>query len=147
MCESGVKNVKLDSDEKRHTTVQSSRQDTYYYLSSGSSNEYRLTQVEHKSVPGINFSRRDRMQIRPLNDGPPKLTRFAVLLRVRNKAPEIVAQAIIEPIISIFGPPETLHSDQGPEFENIVIYQMQQILGYKKTRTASYRPQRTRTSH
>lgn len=69
------------------------------------------------------------------------LTRFAVLLPVRNKAAETVAQAIIERIISIFGPPETLHSDQGPEFENKIIYQMQQILGYKKTRTTPYRPQ------
>ena len=65
------------------------------------------------------------------------LTRFAVLLPVRNKTAETVAQAIIERIISIFGPPETLHSDQGPEFENKVIYQLQQILGYKKTRTTS----------
>ena len=49
------------------------------------------------------------------------LMRFAVLLRVRNKTAETVANAIIERIISIFGPLETLHSDQGPEFENKVI--------------------------
>ena len=69
------------------------------------------------------------------------LTRFAVLLPVRNKAAETVADAIIERIISICGPPETLHSDQGPEFKNKVIYQLQQILGYKKTCTTPYRPQ------
>ena len=69
------------------------------------------------------------------------LTRFAVLLPVRNKTVEPVANAIIEKIISIFGPPETLQSDQGPEFENQVIYQLQQILEYKKTRTTPYRPQ------
>ena len=69
------------------------------------------------------------------------LTRFAVLLPVRNKTAETVANAIIERKISIFGPPETLHSDQGPEFENKVIYQLQQILGYKKIRTTPYRPQ------
>ena len=63
------------------------------------------------------------------------LTRFAVLVPVRDKAAETVAQAIIERIISIFGPPETLHSDQGSEFENEVIYQLQLILGYKKTCT------------
>ena len=69
------------------------------------------------------------------------VTRFAVLLRVRKKTAETVANAIIERIISIFGPPETLHFDQGPEFVNKVIYQLQQILGYKKTRTTPYRPQ------
>ena len=60
------------------------------------------------------------------------LTRFAVLLPVRNKTAETVANAIIERIISIFCPPETLHSDQGPELENKVIYQLQQMLGYKR---------------
>ena len=69
------------------------------------------------------------------------LTRFAVLLPVRNETAETVANAIIERVISIFGPPEILHSDQGPEFENKVICQLQQILGYKKTRTTPYRPQ------
>ena len=69
------------------------------------------------------------------------LTRFAVLVPVRNKAAETVAQAIIERIISIFGPPETLHSDQGSEFENMVIYKLQLILEYKKTHTTPYRPQ------
>ena len=70
------------------------------------------------------------------------LTRFAVLLPVRDKAADtVVARPIIERIISILGRPETLHSDQGPEFENKVIYQLQQILGYKKTRTTPYRPQ------
>ena len=56
------------------------------------------------------------------------LTRFALLLTVRDKAAETVARAIIERIIGIFGPPENLHSDQGTEFENRVIYQLQQIL-------------------
>ena len=68
------------------------------------------------------------------------LTRFAVLLPVRNKTAETVANAIIERIISIFGPPETLHNNHGPEFENKVIYQLQQILAYKKPRTTPYRP-------
>ena len=69
------------------------------------------------------------------------LTRFAALLPVRDKAADTVARAIIERIVSIFGPPETLHSDQGPEIENKVIHELQQILGYKKTRTTSHRPQ------
>ena len=69
------------------------------------------------------------------------LTRFAVLVSARHKAAETVAQAIIERIIGIFGPPETLHSNQGPDSENRVICQLQQILGYKNTRTTPYRPQ------
>ena len=37
-------------------------------------------------------------------------------------------------VFDIFGPPETLHSDQGREFENKVISQLQEVFGYKKTR-------------
>ena len=69
------------------------------------------------------------------------LTMFEVLLPVRNKTAETVANAIIARIISIFDLPETLHSDEGPEFRNIMIYQLQQILGNKKTRTTPYRLQ------
>ena len=69
------------------------------------------------------------------------LTRFAVLVPVRNKSADTVAHAIIEQTISVFGPSETLHSDQGTELENKVIYQLQQILEYKSTRTTPCRPQ------
>ena len=37
--------------------------------------------------------------------------------------------------------PETLHRNRGSEFENQIIYQLQQILGCHKTRTTPYRPQ------
>ena len=63
------------------------------------------------------------------------------ILPVRTKTAETVANAIVDSIVSIFGPPETLHSDQGPDIENKVIYQLKQVLGYKKTRTTPYRPQ------
>ena len=49
------------------------------------------------------------------------LTRFTVLIPIPNKSAVTVAQAIIDRIISIFGSPEKLHSDQGPEFENSVV--------------------------
>ena len=41
----------------------------------------------------------------------------------------------------MFGPPETLHSDQGKEFENELVKELQSVFGYKKTRTAAFRPQ------
>ena len=41
----------------------------------------------------------------------------------------------------VFGVPETLHSDQGKELENQVVKELQSVSGYKKTRTAAYRPQ------
>ena len=44
-------------------------------------------------------------------------------------------------MFSVFGPPETLHSDQGKEFENELVKELQSVFGYKKTRTAAFRPQ------
>ena len=41
----------------------------------------------------------------------------------------------------MFGPSETLHNDQGKEFENELVKELQSVFGYKKTRTAAFRPQ------
>lgn len=41
------------------------------------------------------------------------LTRFVLRIPVPNKATEIVAAALNEYVVGIFGPSETLHSDQG----------------------------------
>ena len=69
------------------------------------------------------------------------LTRFTLLTPIPNKSADTVAKAIIDRITGVFGRPEILHSDQGPEYENKIISQLQDILGYKKTRTTPYRPQ------
>lgn len=45
------------------------------------------------------------------------LTRSALLVPLPNKEALTVANALIERAIGIFGPPGTLHSDLGPEFE------------------------------
>ena len=52
------------------------------------------------------------------------LTRFAVLIPLPNKKERTVAKALISRLFGIFGPPETLYSDQGLEFENNVISQL-----------------------
>ena len=41
----------------------------------------------------------------------------------------------------MFGPPETLHSDQGKKFENELVKELPSVFGYKKTRTAAFRLQ------
>ena len=61
------------------------------------------------------------------------LTRFAVLVALlADKKEQAIAKALVERVFGIFGPPETLHSDQGPEFENKVVKQLQGVFGYKK---------------
>ena len=64
-------------------------------------------------------------------------TRFAVLVALPDKKKQTVAKALVERVCGIFGPLETLHSDQGPEFENKVMKQLQDVFGYKKNKTTS----------
>ena len=68
-------------------------------------------------------------------------TRFAALIALPDKKEQTIAKALVERVFSNFGPPEALHSDQGPEFKNIVVKQLQDVFGYKKTKTTPYRPQ------
>ena len=59
------------------------------------------------------------------------LTQFAMMVPVHSNAADTVAYAIIARIISIFGPPETLHLDQGTEFQNEVLDQLKKVFGHK----------------
>ena len=68
-------------------------------------------------------------------------TRFVVLIPIKDKAARTIVRHLIERVFSVFGPPETLHSDQGKEFENELVKELQSVFGYKKTRTAAFRPQ------
>ena len=69
------------------------------------------------------------------------LIRFSALVALPDKKEQIIPKVLVQRIFGIFGPPETLHSDQGPEFENNVVKQLQDVFGYKKTKTTPYRPQ------
>ena len=46
------------------------------------------------------------------------LTRFAILIAIKDETARTFVRHLIERVFSVFGPPETLHSDQGKEFEN-----------------------------
>ena len=69
------------------------------------------------------------------------LTRFFVLIPIKGKAACAVVRRLIERVLSVFGPPQTLHSDQGKEFDNELVKELQSDFGYRKTRTATLRPQ------
>ena len=60
------------------------------------------------------------------------LTCFAILTPIPNKSAETVARVIIDRLISVFGPPETLHSDQLTEFENKIIHQLRNNAGLRE---------------
>ena len=65
------------------------------------------------------------------------LTRFVILIPIKTKEATTIARMLVERVFSVFGPPETLHSDQGSEFENQLVKEFQIVFGYKKTRKAT----------
>ena len=54
---------------------------------------------------------------------------------------QTLSKDFVERVFGIFGPSETLGSDQGPEFENKVAKQLKDVFGYKRTEMTPYRPQ------
>ena len=52
-----------------------------------------------------------------------------------------VAKIMVNEVISRFGIPHTIHSDQGRQFESILFRDMCRLLQIEKTRTTAYHPQ------
>ena len=67
--------------------------------------------VEYKSI-----SRGNRYVLSVIDH----LTRFVVLIAVPDKLATTIARQLVTRVISVFGPPETILSDQDREFENAV---------------------------
>ena len=60
------------------------------------------------------------------------LTRFVAFIPIKDKAARTIVRNLIERVFSVFGPPETLHSDQGKEFENELVNALQSIFYVRK---------------
>ena len=60
------------------------------------------------------------------------LTRFVILVDIKDMAARTIVRHLIERVSSVFGSPETLHSDQGDEFDNELVRELQSVLGIRK---------------
>ena len=60
---------------------------------------------------------------------------------IKDKCADIVADVLVNKIILRFGMPLVIHSDQGRELENGLMYSLCLLLGCVKTRTAPYHPE------
>ena len=49
------------------------------------------------------------------------LTRFLILIPIKSKEAAVVVRHLIDRVFSVLGSPETLHFDQGKEFENQLV--------------------------
>lgn len=68
-------------------------------------------------------------------------TKYAWAVPTVDQTAVTTASALWRAVIQPFGCPETLHSDQGPNFESRVIQELSHLYGCRKTHTTSYHPQ------
>ena len=68
-------------------------------------------------------------------------TKWTECFPMINMESETVAKIIINEVISRFGIPNTIHSDQGRQFESNLFHELCKLLQIQKTRTTPYHPQ------
>ena len=62
-------------------------------------------------------------------------------LPVPNQEAPTVAEKLIDEVLLRFSPPEQLHTDQGRQFESVLIAEVCKLLQIQKTKTTPYHPQ------
>ncbi len=68
-------------------------------------------------------------------------TKWAEAFPIPDQTARTCAQVLVNQVISRFGCPLNLHSDQGRQFESDLFKELCQLLQIHKTRTTPYRPQ------
>ena len=68
-------------------------------------------------------------------------TRWVEAFAIPNQEATTVARKLVDEVFCRFSPPEQLHSDQGRQFESLLLAEVCRLLGIHKTRTTAYHPQ------
>ena len=67
-------------------------------------------------------------------------TKWTEAFAMANMEAGTVARIIVEEVVTRFGVPHVIHSDQGRQYESRLFQEMCQMLGTTKTRTTPYHP-------
>ena len=67
-------------------------------------------------------------------------TKWTEAFPLPNKEAKIVAEKLVKEVISRFGAPERIHTDQGRNFESQLFKEMSNLFSIEKTRTKPYHP-------
>lgn len=67
-------------------------------------------------------------------------TKYAIAIPTKDQKATTVARCLWEQFLVHYGFPERLHSDQGRDFESLIIKELCTLVGIKKTRTSPYHP-------
>jgi hypothetical protein len=68
-------------------------------------------------------------------------TKWVEAFPMPNMETITIASLLVQEVVSRFGVPVSIHSDQGKQFEGKIFTEMCKILNIKKTRTSPYHPQ------
>ncbi len=68
-------------------------------------------------------------------------TKWIEAYAIPNQEAVTVAQKLVDQMFCRFSPPDQLHSDQGKQFESVVMQEVCKILVIKKSRTSPCHPQ------
>jgi len=97
-----------------------------------------LTELSVDIFGPIPASKKGNRFILVITDRFAKLTKCVALRRITAMS---VASAIIDAWVSVYGPPDRILSDQGPQFMSNFFIAVMKMLGIETVRTAAYHPQ------
>jgi transposase InsO family protein len=69
------------------------------------------------------------------------ISRYVVAVPISDERADTVARVFFDRLVTVFGPPEQLLTDLGPNFASGVIAEMCRLIGTKKVITSAYHPQ------
>ena len=68
-------------------------------------------------------------------------TKWCEAFATKDQKAKTAARVLVSRLFSKFGPPTVIHSDQGKSFDSIIMYEVYNMMGLKKTRITANHPQ------